>query len=74
MFDFVTRVKSLARIEYLNLTFREAAKATGVSKSTLARWSPAGPCSCEEVRASPETHICSRSKLVLLRTIVPVHR
>jgi hypothetical protein len=28
MFDFVTRVKSLARIEYLNLTFREAATAT----------------------------------------------
>jgi transposase len=54
MFDFVTRVKSLARIEYLNLTFREAAKATGVSKSTLARWSHTGPAHVKRVRASPK--------------------
>jgi transposase len=54
MFDFVTRVKSLARIEYLNLTFREAAKATGVSKSTLARWSHMGPAPVKRVRTSPK--------------------
>lgn len=42
MYDYVTRVKSLACIEYLQASLRQAAEATGVSKSTLSRWSQEG--------------------------------
>lgn len=54
MFDFATRVKSLARIEFLHLTLRQAAEATGVSKSTLSRWTQTSISEEKRVRPSPK--------------------
>jgi transposase len=54
MFDFATRVKSVARIEFLHLTLRQAAEATGVSKSTLSRWTHSNINPSKRVRLSPK--------------------